>query len=97
LLLLVGLGATVVSTTPVVMAAVQEFSPDNRAFANGVYMCLSFVIRSVAILVVGLIGDRFGLRQAIGLSAVVMAFGTVFIFFFPKDKKRKNQQWEKRN
>ncbi|MBN2416178.1 MFS transporter [bacterium] len=82
--LLLGLGFTVISTTPVVMAIVQENFPDNRALANGVYMSLSFAIRSAAILIVGLIGDRYGLGRAIGISGVIMAAGILFILILPK-------------
>jgi len=85
--LLVGLGFSVISTTPVVMAVVQENFPDNRALANGVYMSLSFAIRSAAVLVVGLIGDRFGLGRAIGISGIIMAAGILFIFFLPKSRR----------
>lgn len=84
--LLLGLGFTVISTTPVVMAMVQETFPDNRALANGVYMSLSFAIRSAAVLIVGIIGDRFGLGRAIGISGVIMACGILFIFLLPKNK-----------
>jgi len=85
--LLLGLGFTVVSTTPVVMAIVQENFPENRAFANGVYMCISFLIRSLAVLAVGLMGDRFGLETAMAVSAVIMALGVLLIRALPSDHK----------
>ncbi len=81
--LLIGMGFSVVSTTPVVMAIVQESCPGNRALANGVYMCLSFAIRSVAVILVGLMGDRWGLHTAILISAALMAAGTIFLLFLP--------------
>ena len=84
--LLLGLGFTVISTTPVVMAMVQENFPENRALANGVYMCISFGIRAGAVLVVGLVGDQWGLATALGGSAAIMALGVLLVNILPKDK-----------
>jgi MFS transporter, FSR family, fosmidomycin resistance protein len=89
-LILVGL--TFLSTTPVLMAIVQEQAGGSRALANGIYMALNFVITSLAVLVVGLIADRFGLRTAFFTSAYVMLAGLPFALMLPRDvtKKRKN-------
>jgi FSR family fosmidomycin resistance protein-like MFS transporter len=77
------LGLTALSITPVVMALVQERFPDNRALANGVYMALSFTIRSGAVVIVGVLGDLFGLRLAFTVSAVIPLLGVPFIFLLP--------------
>lgn len=77
------LGLTALSITPVIMALVQERFPDNRALANGVYMALSFTIRSGAVVVVGVLGDLFGLRLAFTVSAVIPLLGVPFIFLLP--------------
>jgi len=45
MLLLMVLGFTALSIAPVIMALVQESFPENRAFANGVYMFISFGMR----------------------------------------------------
>jgi len=66
------LGFFVISPTPVVMALVQESFPENRAFANGVYMGLSFVIRSTVVVLVGIMGDRLGLHTTFLISAGLM-------------------------
>jgi FSR family fosmidomycin resistance protein-like MFS transporter len=81
--LLVGLGLTSLSTTPVVMALVQESYPENRALANGVYMALSFMIRSAAVVIVGVLGDTLGLRPAFLISAVVLLLGVPAVFRLP--------------
>ena len=72
---LLALGFFSISITPVIMALVQESFPENRALANGVYMALSFMIRSLVVIVIGLIGDHFGLRLAFNLSALIMLVG----------------------
>jgi FSR family fosmidomycin resistance protein-like MFS transporter len=78
------LGLTALSITPVVMALVQESFPDNRALANGVYMALSFTIRSGAVVIVGVLGDLFGLRLAFTVSAIIPLLGVPFIFLLPR-------------
>jgi FSR family fosmidomycin resistance protein-like MFS transporter len=54
------LGFFSLSTTPVIMAIVQECYPENRSMANGLYMAVSFVIRSILLVVFGGISDAVG-------------------------------------
>jgi len=77
------LGFFMISTTPVMMALVQESFPENRALANGTYMLMSFVIRSGVIVLLGALSDKFGLRQAYGASAVIMLLGIPLVFMLP--------------
>lgn len=65
-------GFFVISPTPVVMALVQESFPANRAFANGLYMGLSFVVRAIVIILIGVMGDHLGLYTAIKICAGLM-------------------------
>ncbi len=81
--LLLMLGFTALSVTPVVMALVQESYPENRALANGIYMSLSFVLRSGVVVVLGALGDLFGLRLAFTASAVIPLLGLPLIFLLP--------------
>lgn len=85
--LLVLLGFTSLSVTPVIMALVQESFPENRALANGTYMSLSFVIRSAAVVAIGAIGDSFGMALAFGLSAVIPLLGLPFLRMLPAREK----------
>lgn len=85
LLLLLGLSA--LSVTPVVMALVQESFPENRALANGIYMALNFVLRSGVVLAVGLLGDQFGQRIAFAASAAIPLLGLPLTFFLPGRKR----------
>jgi len=86
--LVVFLGFFVISTTPVMMALVQERFPENRALANGAYMSLSFVIRSGVVVLMGALGDKFGLRQAFTISAILMLLGLPLIFLIPRGRPR---------
>ncbi|MGD8793835.1 MAG: MFS transporter, partial [Anaerolineae bacterium] len=77
--LLLALGLTSLSVTPVIMALMQESFPENRALANGVYMALSFAIRSVIVVIVGGMGDLWGIRVAFGASAIITFLGLPFV------------------
>jgi len=77
------LGFTSLSITPVMMALVQESFPQNRALANGFYMALSFLIRSLTVLLLGWLGDLFGLRLAFMVSAVVPLLGLPLLLLLP--------------
>jgi FSR family fosmidomycin resistance protein-like MFS transporter len=66
---LLGLGITLLSTQPVLLAVVQDGLPEHRSAASGLYMGLSFVMQTCSTLAVGLIGDRFGLHAAFTISS----------------------------
>lgn len=85
---LVLLGFFAISVTPVIMAIVQENFPDNRSFANGVYMAINFVLRSVAVVIVGGIADLSSLRITFYLSAFLIIVGLPFIRSLPKSIKK---------
>jgi FSR family fosmidomycin resistance protein-like MFS transporter len=78
------MGIALLSTTPVIMAMVQESYPDNRALANGVFMAMSFIIRAVVIVILGGLGDLFGLRQGFVISSVLMLIGIPLIWLLPR-------------
>ena len=88
--LLLMLGFTALSVTPVVMALVQESSPENRALANGVYMALSFGLRSGVVVILGALGDLFGLRLAFTASAVIPLLGLPLLLLLPGKRPQRN-------
>jgi len=85
--LLLMMGFTALSVTPVVMALVQETSPENRALANGLYMSTSFIIRSGAIVALGAASDLLGMRTAFLGSAIITLLGLPFILFLPASQR----------
>lgn len=85
--LLLALGFTMLSITPVMMALVQESFPENRALANGVYMALSFILRSGVVVAMGKLGDLFGLRLAFTISGVIALLGLPLLFLLPKRRR----------
>lgn len=83
-IILFALGFTSLSTSPVMMAIIQENFPENRAFANGMYNAISFAIRSIDIVLVGILSDLFGLRQTFLISAIIMLLSIPVVFSIPK-------------
>ena len=82
--LLLGLGLTAISTTPVMLAIVQDQFPDNRAVANGIFMSINFLLRAGAILVVGRLADAFGLSWAYAAAAMIAFAAVPGVMFLPK-------------
>jgi FSR family fosmidomycin resistance protein-like MFS transporter len=77
------LGLSALSTTPVILALVQEQNRENRALANGLYMAMSFSIRSLAVVIYGVMGDFFGMTTAFTISAAAPLAGLFFIRRLP--------------
>lgn len=69
--LLIALGLTVISPTPVIMAVVQEEFPEHRALANGIFLAMSFSVRALGTWAVGLMADTVGLSGAFLFSAFI--------------------------
>lgn len=81
---LIVLGFITLSTNPVLMALVQEHGRGHPATANGLYMAIGFVGRSLIIIVVGAAADRWGLRVAFQWSAMLGFLGLPFVWLLPK-------------
>ncbi len=81
---LLALGFTGLSTTPVMLAVVQDYLPENRAMGNGIFIAISFLVRPLAIFANGLMGDAFGLRTAYFISALIALLAIPSIFWLPE-------------
>jgi FSR family fosmidomycin resistance protein-like MFS transporter len=84
---LLALGFTSLSTTPVILAIVQDNLPNNRAIGNGIFMAIAFLMQSLAIVVTGMLGDRFGLNTAFLVGALVSLLAIPLIFLLPSEKQ----------
>ena len=80
-------GMTLLSTTPVMLALVQEHSVTSPAAANGIFMMVSFIARSAIVVLVGFMGDRIGLPTTYVCAALLGAAGIPFILMLPKAKE----------
>jgi MFS transporter, FSR family, fosmidomycin resistance protein len=86
--LLVLLGFFAIAVIPVIMAIVMENAPDQRAFANGVYMATNFLLNAIAVILIGIVSDRVNLRFTFLLSAGLLPLCLVFVRLLPKSKQR---------
>jgi FSR family fosmidomycin resistance protein-like MFS transporter len=84
-LMLLVTGFSVLSTTPVMLALIQETAVKNPAAANGLFMMVSFAVRSLAVVVVGALGDAFGLDNMFIISAVTGFTAIPFLFKLKKN------------
>ncbi len=84
--LLLVVGFTTLSPTPVLLALVQDQFPNNRAVANGIFLTLSFLVRALAIGLVGTWADSYGLTTAFFVSAGLALFSIPAVFYLPKGK-----------
>ncbi len=82
-LILLALGFTALSNTPVLLAVVQDHFPNNRSVGNGLYLSISFLLRPIAIVAVGAFGERFGLQSAFFWSALITLVSIPAIFALP--------------
>ncbi len=72
-------GFTVLSTTPVMLAIIQENATINPSAANGLFMMTSFAARAVAVFIAGIIGDIAGLENMFIISAFIGLFAIPFL------------------
>jgi MFS transporter, FSR family, fosmidomycin resistance protein len=76
-------GGFLLSTTPVMLALVQEQAGPHPAAANGIFMLISFMARSAIVVVVGWIADGVGLSTTYLISAVCGLAGLPFLLALP--------------
>lgn len=84
---LLALGFVSLSGTPVLFAIVQEHLPDNRAVGSGIFIAMNFLARPLAIVVIGLLGDNFGLDTAYFWGAIISIGAIPAIYFLPELKR----------
>lgn len=86
--MLIFTGLTLLSTTPVMLALVQEHSTSSPAAANGMFMMVSFMARSSIVVVVGFLGDAIGLEATYICSSLLGLLGIPFILMLPAEAKK---------
>jgi MFS family permease len=76
IVMLIGIGLTAFIANPAFLAMIQSRFTKNRSLTNGIYMSSSFILRSIAVLIVGMMADRFGMRPVFMGSALI-ALGSI--------------------
>jgi FSR family fosmidomycin resistance protein-like MFS transporter len=87
-LMLLVTGFTLLSTTPVMLAMVQENARNSPSTANGLFMMASFLARSFIVVFVGMIADRIGLHNTYLISAGMGLLGIPFILMLPYERRK---------
>lgn len=82
--MLVGIGLTAFIANPAFLAMVQTRFKANRSLANGIYMSSSFILRSIVVVAVGMLADRFGMRPVFAGSALAALLALPIIFKLPR-------------
>lgn len=83
IVMLMGIGLTAFIANPAFLAMIQTQFHDNRSLANGVYMAGSFILRSLVVVIVGYLADRFGMRPVFAGSAAAALLAIPLIFLLP--------------
>ncbi|HKJ27422.1 MAG TPA: MFS transporter, partial [Anaerolineales bacterium] len=89
--ILAALGFFSLSPQPVLLAMVQDQLPNNRAAANGLYMLMAFLVRSLVLVTVGALGDSIGLRDTFLISAGVSLIAIPAMFVLPNPQRQPAQ------
>ncbi len=90
-LTLFAVGFVIVAYDPAAMAIIQERAVQNRALASSAYLSLSFLIRSLAVVVVGALSDWVGLRWAYFIGASIFLAGTPLLWLLPREHLRAHE------
>jgi len=77
--LLMLIGFVMFAATPVLLAEVNNIDSEHPALINGIFMTLNFLFGAFALLIVGVLGDQFGLQTTYLLMAGVSLFSIPFI------------------
>lgn len=77
-------GLFVLSSQPILLAIVQDHLPTHRSIGNGLFMTISFICLSISAIIIGMIGDRFGLRQAFFLTAIIALLASPLVLLIPR-------------
>jgi len=77
-------GLFVLSSQPILLAIVQDHLPTHRSIGNGLFMTLSFICLSISAVVIGMLGDRLGLRQAFLWTAIAGLLASPLVLLLPR-------------
>ncbi|MCF8304753.1 MAG: MFS transporter [Bacteroidales bacterium] len=79
--LLVLLGFSMFAQGPILLALVQDLNSKRPAYVNGIYMTINFALSSLMILLVGALGDWFGLQLTFEISAFIALASIPLLYF----------------
>jgi len=80
-------GFVVFSTTPVALATLQEWLPEARSLAGGLYFSLNYLATGLTAVLFGILADRIGVQPAFHLLGLV-PLATLPFAFLMRDPPR---------
>jgi MFS transporter, FSR family, fosmidomycin resistance protein len=89
--ILILLGITSLSVTPVFQALVQDQLPENRATASGMFILYAFVIQAINTMIIGIMGDAFGLPSTFIMITVLSLLSVPIVITLPESLKHKRE------
>ncbi|MDX2511464.1 MAG: MFS transporter, partial [Desulfobacterales bacterium] len=81
--MMVATGLTLLSTTPVMLAMIQEHATESPSSANGLFMMVSFMARSATVVIIGWLGDVAGLQVTYTIAAAMGILAIPFVLKLP--------------
>ncbi len=75
------------SSQPIILAIVQDQLPAHRSIGNGLFMAISFICLALAATGIGMLADRFGLRQAFMWTVISGFVAAPLVFLLPRAQK----------
>ena len=91
--LLIIMGFFLFASGPVLLALVQDTDSDHPSFVNGIYMTISFGVSSLMVLLIGFLGDSFGLILTYKICTILSIASIPFILML--NNKNRGAQNEK--
>ena len=74
---LLSMGFLEIAALPVLMALVQDFFVEDRAFVNGLFLSINFVGTSLSVPLIGRLADLYNFQTVFQIAAYVLPFGLV--------------------
>lgn len=83
LLSLLAAGFFLMAPATIEIATVQEMMPGSVGLASGIVIGIPQALSAVAIVVIGVLADTFGMPEALAIQAVLMAAAVILCIFLP--------------
>ena len=84
--LLILIGFIMFTTTPVLLAEVNSIKTEHPALINGIFMTINFLVSASSLLIIGSLGDLFGLETSYIVTATVSILSIPFIIKLPSNR-----------
>ena len=90
--LLILVGFFQFTSSPALLAFVQEIKSDHPSFVNSIYMGISFSLGAITIILFGIIIDYWDMHLSMNVSAIIALGAIPFIFLLPDKESAKEDK-----